>query len=130
MSQTPPAWKKTLLQMQLPSVFDLMKEDAAKQAPARTLSFSCTDEDMGLIHRIAARGVEMGKAYKIEIDLRLAAMDIAVVHCNGTPLHLLRFLMSDPSDFMHDFGGIGMHLDRSTGKLHDGWKPLFGMLAS
>lgn len=89
------------------------------------LSFTASGEDYILIGKILERGMEMAKDAGVQIDHMTAVMDIATVHCNGTPLKLLQFLMSDASDFAHDFTGIGIHVDRSNGKLKNGFVPLF-----
>lgn len=85
-----------------------------------TLNFDCPPGEMSLIHEIAKRGYEMAKEYGVEIDRMLAAMDVAAVHCNGTPLELWQFLASDASDFSDDFTKIGRWIDRKTGKLGGG----------
>jgi hypothetical protein len=92
-------------------------------------NFDCTPQDFTCIGAIVKRAQEIGAQCipPVQFDTLIAACDVAAVHCNGTPLHLYRFLMSDNADFMRDFGGIGLHVDRATGKLRDDWRPLFAV---
>ena len=89
------------------------------------ISFDCSLEDAHLIKKIVQRGVEMSARYAVPIDSLQAAMDITAVHCNGTRLKLWQFYASDNSDFSHDFAGIGIHIDRETGKLKNCFVPRF-----
>jgi hypothetical protein len=50
--------------------------------------------------------------------------DIELCH-KHTPLDLPALLQSDDREFMHDVFGIKNHLDRQTGRLLDGFVPLF-----
>jgi hypothetical protein len=50
-------------------------------------------------------------------------MDLEATHANGCPLDFAKLLACDDFDFLHDIGGIAMHLDRSTGVLKDCFLP-------
>ncbi len=103
-------------------------EDNGKP-PAFTFD-NLSPQDKALILQIAQRGVEMARQLNVEVDITLAAMDIAVVHTTTCPLHLWRFLASDADDFSHDFTGIGRYIDRKTGFLFGGFKPRFAVKKS
>lgn len=119
-----PIWSKPV-----DPILDMMIHGvkAQQDRSAVPLNFDCSDADMTLIKQIAARGCGMAKALGHRLDVKLAAMDIATVHCNGTPLRLLALMMSETVDFAVDFTGICNHLDRTTGKLYAGFKPRFAV---
>ena len=50
--------------------------------------------------------------------------DIELCH-KHTPLDLPALLQADDREFMHDVFGIKNHLDRQTGRLLDGFTPVF-----
>jgi hypothetical protein len=52
-------------------------------------------------------------------------MDITACHLNGNPLRLTDMLKDDDLNFMHDVHGIQRHIDRTTGKLKNGFSPRF-----
>jgi hypothetical protein len=88
-------------------------------------SFVINTNDWYLIGQIVKRGVEMAAEHKVTVDFMTMQMDIAITHANGTPLKLLQWLMSDNSDFRHDFCGIGNTINRKTNKLMYGFVPIF-----
>jgi hypothetical protein len=102
-------------------------EIANKPDEKGNINFSCSIEDKRLIGQILAKGIAMAKEYNVEIDHVLVSMDITACHCNGCPLKLYQFLLSSPMDFAHDFCRIGLNIDRKTGKLMNGWRPLFAV---
>lgn len=91
------------------------------------LNFTAAREDQELIGKIVARGIHLGQEFNVKMDHLTCAMDITAIHCNGTPLKLLQFLMSDNVDFSHDFLGIILHIDRNTGKLNRNFSPRFSV---
>lgn len=97
----------------------------AGEVGEKLLNWQCSPQDMQLIDEICVRGLALWKSQGIHLDGQLARMDIAACHCNGCPLELLRFLMSDAPDFVHDFSGISLHLDKKSGKLLNDFKPIF-----
>jgi hypothetical protein len=137
MNGTPP-FKRTVFSTAIPSLVGLQAqyvESVMREKgtlPARTEPFTYETlgkGDMVLITNIVARGVEILRARGMPadhpLDVDLMAQDIATVHCHIVPLHLLRWHMSDQSDFMSDFAGLSLHLDRSAGVLLRGWRPIF-----
>jgi uncharacterized protein len=88
-------------------------------------SYQCSVEDWSLISQIVSRGIEMGASVGVPVDRTIASMDIATLHCNGTPLKLWQFLASDTADFAHDFTAIGRFIDRKAGVLTGGVKLRF-----
>ena len=89
------------------------------------LNFDMPQADTALIGQIVVRAQELarGVAGALQFDHMMAAMDLATCHCNGTPLKLLQLLMCSDDDFTHDFCGIGLHIDRRTGKFFNGFRP-------
>lgn len=87
------------------------------------INFSATLEDQILISKIADRMHEIATEYKRryhrmdlgDIDKIQLIMDVLNVHLNGRPLHLLRFLIADATDFQHDMLQIHLHVNRLTG---------------
>lgn len=118
--------KQTVAQFAVPSFLQLADQAAAGAKPLQ-MHFDCAPTDMACITMIVKRANEIGSACepKVAFETMLAMMDIAAVHCNCVPLKLEQFLMSDNVDFMRDFGGIGLHVDRSSGQLLHGWRPMF-----
>lgn len=94
------------------------------------LNAFCSQGDIDCIKACAARACEVMLGYGYVLNPVLVAADLMCVHCNGQPMHLTRLLLSDAADFEHDIGGIWRHLDRKSGKLLHGWKPIFAMVAS
>ena len=93
------------------------------ESPA--LNFDASANDFDLIGKIAHRGFHAAKAQGVELDYMTCVMDIAALHCNGTPLKLLQWLMSDNGDFSDDFIRMGLNINRKTGKLMNGEKLIF-----
>lgn len=70
---------------------------------------------------------------RIAADLGLAIpnritrlMDLLVCHGNGCPLQLDELvIVATDRDFVHDVAGITRHMDRTTGRLGDGFTPRF-----
>lgn len=100
----------------------------AGEVGEKLLNWQCSPQDMQLIDDICVRGLAMWAVQGIILDGHLARMDIAACHCNGCPLELMRFLMADSTDFVHDFSGIGRHVDKKSGKLLNDFKPIFRKL--
>ena len=98
---------------------------AAYAATQPELNFTMSAADMELCGKIAARGIAQAKAQGVELDHITCLMDICALHCNGTPLHLLRWLMSDNADFSDDFIRMGLNINRTTGKMMNGEKLRF-----
>ena len=84
------------------------------------IEFSCTEEENRLINKIVIR------AKRLDLDsgdIVSDQMDIAATHCNGNPLNLKKFLDFDIVNFIHDYKGIWLHINRRTGKLNDCFLP-------
>ena len=97
-----------------------------KSEEPATLNFDCSIQDMQLIGQIMQRAMEYHKDHtSLNADHMLVAVDITALHCNGTPLKLLQFLMCDKTDFIAEFTGIQKHIDRATGQLRGEWRPMF-----
>lgn len=112
-----------------PDEFDFEKTQLAKAIERSALNYNCSPADMQLIAKIARRAhEEAAQRLGVELNLLMVMQDIATVHCNGQPLHLLRLLMSAPSDFESDVSGIGLNLNKLTGKLMNGFVPRFAVI--
>lgn len=122
--------------LSIPATFEQLRGREAPPAPTSAeqraaLNCELSNTDALLIGQITKRVQELfaevdPKAAET-FDSVLCIMDIAAVHCNGTPLKLLQLYMSGNDDFTHDVLGIGVHIDRSTGKLRNGFKPRFAL---
>ena len=89
------------------------------------VSFLTTPEDGLLIQSIAERASAKAHEAGLLISVQHFMMDIAAVHCNGTPLKLMSLRDADDFNFVHDVFGIYRHLNRQTGKLEDCFVPRF-----
>lgn len=93
---------------------------------AQQISFDSTPAEDKIIFAITKRAFKevfaANKKYRSLLDI---AMDITACHCNGCPLKLDELLCSTPENFNHDIVGIFNHLDRTTGKLTDGFYPRY-----
>lgn len=123
--------KKTIFSQSLDAaglLKSVQRNIIAGEVGEKLLNWQCSPQDMQLIEEIVARGLALWASQNIHLDKQLALMDIAACHCNGCPLELLRFLMSDAPDFVHDFAGIGQHIDKKSGKLLHDFRPIFRKL--
>lgn len=126
-------YRNTVFRKELASIVQLAAdaENKEKSKHEKSINFDMTDSDMRLCWEIAQRAQVIAQSLgNNTFNVVLMTADIACCHCNGTPLHLLRFLMADNADFMFDFAGIATHLNRTTGELMHGFKPIFGVLKS
>lgn len=94
------------------------------------LNVLASQEDWALIDRIVARARLVNNqrqelAAQDELRER-CRMDILYTHLNGCPLDLQAFAFtSNTADFAHDFAGICKNINRSTGRLMNGFRPKF-----
>lgn len=131
----PPFKKTTVARMAIPSMAEHIqhslrgkRSERGDNLDASRLNYDCSSKDMQMILAIADRCVAEARANGVDhIKKEMVAQDIATVHCNGTPLNLLQILLVDSTDFRHDVVGIGVHLDRTSGKLLNDFKPLFAV---
>jgi len=79
-------------------------------------------EDEAVIAQIVARAMKELRDKPSGLEL---SMDISCCHAIGCPLDLERLLKAERFDFLHDVVGIRGHLDRTTGKLLDCFRPRF-----
>ena len=92
------------------------------------INWNVSDVEMALLDMIADRAVEMAKKHGKQYRKSDALMDIVACHANGCPLKLTELLGADDFNFAHDVFGINRHIDRSTGKIEDGFLPRFASL--
>lgn len=128
----PPPAKQTIAQFRAPSLAQLVDQAAAGEKTPPAMHFNISPQDMACIAAIVKRANEIGQQCtpKVAFETIIAMADIAAVHCNCVPLRLEQMLLSSNADFMHDFAGIGLHVDRASGQLRHDWKPIFARLAS
>lgn len=120
-----PPFKKNILRQTLASHADLMQ---AEKDQILNWNASFTDHD--LIRRIVSRSKDIAKRGGVPLDENLLAMDITAVHLNSCPLNLYQILLSDDTTFHHDTILLGLHVDRKTGQLKGGFKPLLAKVKS
>lgn len=121
-------FRKTIFTQAVDSIVAGTAKAERKEAGSQAfqLSYACSNADMHLIFEIAARAIAMYEAHGLPTPTPYdIAIDVATVHCNGNPLKLMQFVMSDNADFQHDLAGLRIHLDRKIGALKNGWKPIF-----
>ncbi len=86
---------------------------------AEDIKFDTTEEEDYLIVEIVRRI----DSYVPVRDIRSRTMDIIACHCNGCRLDLKKLLNLDKASFLHDVVGITTCLDRTTGKIKNGFRP-------
>ncbi len=85
----------------------------------KEVSFKVADAERAIIEKILDRCKALG-LHRMRIDIE---MDLEATHSNGCPLDFEKLLAFDDFNFLHDIGGIAVHLDRSTGVLGDFFLP-------
>lgn len=91
------------------------------------VSFKTTKDETIAIGMIVARAAKIASDAGLKIDCMSLSMDLCAVHANGCPMDFYRLLSADDSNFAHDVFGIRRHLDRSSGKLMDCFRPRFAV---
>lgn len=86
-----------------------------------------SQQEARIIHKIAARAVNMAIGAGFDYPIMDADMDITACHCNGNPLKLDALLRADEFNFAHDVFGIRRHINRETGKLENCFSPRFSV---
>ncbi len=86
---------------------------------AEKINFDTTEEEDDLILEIVKRI----DSYVPVRDVKGRMMDIIACHCNGCRLDLKKLLNLDRASFLHDVVGIATCLDRTTGKIRNGFRP-------
>lgn len=92
------------------------------------LNWLTTRHDYEIALAIAHRAVRLCAQYGVQMDAefpRYVYMDVLAVHLNDRPLRLGDLLNADDNSFSHDVFGIRRSIDRSTGKLMNGFTPRF-----
>lgn len=84
------------------------------------VSFAVSNDDRRLIRLVLDRAKGMNLLTQARVSHE---MDLVATHANGCPLDFKRWLELDAFSFTHDFVGIARHLDRSTGRLGDCFRP-------
>ena len=83
------------------------------------INFKYTEEELDIIIKIVKRI----DSYIPVKDMTSRVMDIAACHLNGCRLDLKKLLNLDRLEFLKDIAGITVGLDRTTGKLTNGFRP-------
>lgn len=126
MNQRPPSWKKTTIaRVVAPSLAEIVQKSLKITRDPMAIHFDgLSPRDIQLIAAIADREIALAKSLKspVLLDRTICMMDVATIHCNDTPLNLLGFLLGNQNDFMEEFNGIGLNIDRRTGRLLNGHK--------
>lgn len=99
--------------------------EMAVPADDYTVSFDVTLADRLLIKSIVSRFIKHMKGIGARPDRMGLTMDITATHANGNPLRLAALLSADDFNLLHDVFGIQKHLDRTTGKLGNCFRPRF-----
>jgi len=82
-------------------------------------------EDVQKLTNIGRRVMEMFDAIGLKVNGLHVVMDLSAVHQNGCPLDLQAMLDATGTDLARDVLGIMLNLDRSTGRLLNGYEPEF-----
>lgn len=94
---------------------------------APKLNTNLSPADGALIAAIRNRAMDYAQqAPGAVIDWNQFVYDIMCVHLNGCALKLFALAhWSSTDDFLHDVLGIGLHIDRISGKLQNGFTPRY-----
>lgn len=84
------------------------------------VKFDATIEELEIIAQIVVR-IDSYIPVKSVMD---RMMDIEACHCNGCRLDLNKLLNLNRISFLRDVAGITVGLDRTTGKLTNGFRPV------
>lgn len=86
------------------------------------LNFEAPKEEMDLIIKIVGR---IMRKWGPSVEPKLLAMELTACHLNGTRLNLQALSDTDDQHLQADVFGIRRHIDRGTGKLKEGFVPMF-----
>lgn len=90
------------------------------------VKFNATPAEFELIGKVVDKICEIVKRMDFDAPDRLkVTMDLTACHSNAVPLDLARLLKASDADILHDVVGIMNHIDRSTGKLLDHFRPRY-----
>jgi hypothetical protein len=86
-----------------------------------SIKLATNKKDTDIIRKIAERALSIDMfAHADRVELMI---DIAICHCNGTPLDLQKLLDADDLDFIYDVARIRRHISYKTGKLCGHFSP-------
>jgi hypothetical protein len=92
------------------------------------INFSLSPTDRILIGAIIDRIDTMKQLAGEGATARMSlSMDLAACHLNGCPLRLYDLSNAEPHNLAHDVFGISNHIDRSTGKLTQCFRPRYAL---
>lgn len=90
------------------------------------VKFMVSDADITLIGLVVTRFLDFLKARGVAVTenhARNLHMDLGATHSNGCPMDFAALMAMDLTPFVEDCMGIGKNLDRTTGKLLNGYRP-------
>jgi len=126
MTTPPDRFKRTkIASLPLPSLAQLIQNADRFALPAPHITFETSAEDAACILEIVKRGVQLWRLGGVELNARMAIMDVTLCHAALHPLDLVKFLTAEQAEFMFDFQGIGEHMERRAGHLLHGFVPRF-----
>jgi hypothetical protein len=93
------------------------------EARATALNFGVTGDELLLIDKIVHRFAGICKEHGKQLAIVETMMDITLSHTQNNKLNLFALLLTNDNDFAADVIGIIKNMDRSTGKLTNGFVP-------
>jgi hypothetical protein len=123
--------EKTLMSKKLSDITGAARENKER----KLLNWQISTAENLLIDLIVKRAVdalEEGRGFVTPDELRVRCkMDLVACHLNGCLLDLRGFAFtSNYADFAHDFDGIVKNIDRASGQLMNGFKPIFRVVVN
>lgn len=97
---------------------------------SHAINWEASTYEAEVIRQIAARAVDMAARFGVSYRHQTALMDVIACHANGNPLSLHELLAAKDADFAHDVFGIRRHINRTNGKLEDGFVPRYSLRLS
>ena len=106
--------------------FDPQRKFAPSEVPnfVQHAIFSTTPADYQSILKLTERFVALCASHKIGVMSSMSVgLDLCIVNAR-TPLNFDAMLLTSDEDFSYDMVGIARNVDRLTGELQNGFKPI------
>lgn len=90
---------------------------------AKAMNFGVTDDEIIMIDKIVRRFAALCAEHGKQLAIVETMMDIVLTHTQNHKLNFIGLLLTNDNDFAMDVIGIIKNMDRTTGKLTNGFKP-------
>lgn len=87
------------------------------------LNWHVSGDELLMVDQCVERFHRICREHKKELAIVETMMDIIICHTQNYKLNFTALLLTSDGDFANDIIGIIKHIDRSTGKLQNGFIP-------